>query len=293
MSAETSEEKNHTDYKTLLNWFLIGLLVLLVIYSGFSYVLVKIFDFDWRISGLFGDTFGALTSFFTALAFLAIIISLHFQRKDLSVQIEHLEETIKEAKVSNEFIKQQVTAMKEQTRAIMAQNSVMGEQRGLMKEQSFLARQEIYIDTFFRLLSQKNEIVSTIGVHNIRILLSNINTYAKLSPIEYFIRETKRDENVLPYCRSVAEVFVYVRDAISDKKFYSNIAVVGLSQPELEVLLLYGLTSYGSSFKSLAESLSIFRNLYYEGDEMIKSIVGKYDRMAFEEPDEALSPHES
>ncbi|MGH7341475.1 MAG: hypothetical protein ACREKH_13375 [Candidatus Rokuibacteriota bacterium] len=43
---------------------------------------------DWGRSGVFGDSFGALTSFFTGLAFVALVLSHLSQQRDLDRSIE-------------------------------------------------------------------------------------------------------------------------------------------------------------------------------------------------------------
>lgn len=58
-------------------------------------------------AGGFGDSFGILTSLFSALAFAGLILTILLQRDELSLQREELKETRKEIAAQKEILKNQ------------------------------------------------------------------------------------------------------------------------------------------------------------------------------------------
>lgn len=72
----------------------LGISFFVLLLSPIAYFLV-VSSFYPKIeeSGLFGDTFGALTSFYTVLAFLGMIITLYMQREELKLQRQELKDT--------------------------------------------------------------------------------------------------------------------------------------------------------------------------------------------------------
>jgi hypothetical protein len=65
---------------------LAGIAVLMLAICVLYATMVWLLFGDWEASGVFGDSFGALNSLFTALAFVAIILNHQLQRKDLEEQ---------------------------------------------------------------------------------------------------------------------------------------------------------------------------------------------------------------
>jgi hypothetical protein len=58
-------------------------------------------------AGAFGDSFGILTSLFSALAFTGMIITILLQKDELSLQREELSETRKEIRAQKEILRLQ------------------------------------------------------------------------------------------------------------------------------------------------------------------------------------------
>lgn len=72
----------------------------------------------YEISGLFGDTFGAVNSLFSAFAFAGLVYTIFLQRDELKLQRLELEETRKE-------LARSATAQEESQAALKAQLSSM------------------------------------------------------------------------------------------------------------------------------------------------------------------------
>ncbi|WP_054513080.1 hypothetical protein [Chryseobacterium sp. ERMR1:04] len=79
-------EKNNEEKLNPLIWLFIVILILWII----SVVLVNLIFTTWTERGTFGDSFGALNSLFSGLAFGGIIYTILLQRKELKLQRDEL-----------------------------------------------------------------------------------------------------------------------------------------------------------------------------------------------------------
>lgn len=88
------------DYKVgLFIWTSVAITMLCVVYGLIIYQL--------RDKGVFGDMFGALTAWFSGLAFAGIIYTILQQKTELSYQREELRLTREEFRTQNETLKKQ------------------------------------------------------------------------------------------------------------------------------------------------------------------------------------------
>ncbi len=86
--------------------------------------------------GVFGDSYGALNTLFSALAFTGIIASIYFQREELKATREELEATRYEMKYQGEQFEAQTAALKLQ----------------------------VFENTFFNMLKLHNDIVESMAI---------------------------------------------------------------------------------------------------------------------------------
>lgn len=80
-----------------LCWFITLALIMTII--SFAYPFIIKFctqNLNWQIRGTVGDTFGALNTLFSGLAFAGVIITIIMQRNELSLQRDEMIETRKE-----------------------------------------------------------------------------------------------------------------------------------------------------------------------------------------------------
>jgi hypothetical protein len=77
---------------TRLNWkiilFCTAIIVILVTYSGFLFWLTKLEDVQLPLKGQMGDSFGMLSSLFTAMGFVGVATTLWMQRDQNKTQAE-------------------------------------------------------------------------------------------------------------------------------------------------------------------------------------------------------------
>ena len=93
---------------------LIILLVIVIIIWGASLLVVlKVFQ-NWSTRASFGDSFGAISSLFSGLAFAGIIYTILLQRKELALQRQELSETREELRRTADAQEKSQLALREQ-----------------------------------------------------------------------------------------------------------------------------------------------------------------------------------
>ncbi|TNH89119.1 hypothetical protein CF138_04470 [Aeromonas hydrophila] len=123
-------------------WYFIILILVFVLGLWFFYpfwsYLYKDYFYNTELSemGVFGDSYGALNTLFSALAFTGIIASIYFQREELKATREELEATRYEMKYQGEQFEAQTTALKLQ----------------------------VFENTFFNMLKLFNDIVESMAI---------------------------------------------------------------------------------------------------------------------------------
>jgi hypothetical protein len=81
---------------------------------GCSYLAMLLFISDWNERGTFGDSFGAINSLFSGLAFAGIIYTITLQKQELSLQRQELADTRIELRRSADAQEKSEEAFKKQ-----------------------------------------------------------------------------------------------------------------------------------------------------------------------------------
>lgn len=126
MSSNNKDQKDKKE-KWLIPLFII---VIVIIWFLFPWSLTYLTDkFGWDIRsngdsnfGTFGDTFGALNTLFSGLAFATLIITLILQRKELQLQRQEVAESNSIAKSQTEISEQQAQLINQQIKESQKQN---------------------------------------------------------------------------------------------------------------------------------------------------------------------------
>ena len=222
------------------------------------------------VLGTFGDSFGALNTLFSGLAFTGIIVSIFLQSKELS-------ETRSE-------IKAQGAQFQLQTEALTKQ---------------------VFESTFFQLLNLHNEITQSISLEPSglyserkphitgRVALKDL--YMTKFGENVFIYELGLNDKDCPadtneyylmfhevygsqlghYFRNIYQILKFVDESPAiNKKFYTNLLRAQLSSYELALLFFNCLSSLGvERFKPLIEKYEFFEHLplldYISNEEII------------------------
>lgn len=236
----------------------VGALIALIVF-GYGIIIIS---FSWPITfgnvdkaGVFGDSFGALTSLFSGLAFGGIVYTILLQRKELELQR-------KELALTRKVLVNQVDATKLQN----------------------------FESTFFQMLRLHNEILNVIDLRTVGDVTTTgrdcfVVFYHRIQ--NFYLKEKKESpshsvklwmegaytkfwkggqQDLGHYFRYLYTIFKFVKASeIEDKRLYTNIVRAQLSDHELLMLFYNCLYKFGvEKFKPLTEEFAIFDNLPQE-----------------------------
>lgn len=252
------------------NWWKVSALVLLVIAIWYNYPALLIYYFSGsstvEFRAQFGDSYGALNTLFSGLAFTGIIVSIFLQSKELKA-------------TQKEF-------------STLADES--SKQREQFEKQAAVMDRQLFENAFFQLLNLHIEMTSSIVVGptiNQQIVFEDTSEHIGKSAIkelyvnrfmEGTIGATVLEANPLDnanfaylafydrwgdilgaYFRNLYQILKYIdnRD-LADKKMYSNILRAQLSKYELGLLFFNCVSDVGKKkLKPLIERFEFFENL--------------------------------
>lgn len=242
------------------------------------------------VLGTFGDSFGALNTLFSGLAFSGIIISIFLQSKELK-------ETRGEIKAQGKQFELQTEALTKQ----------------------------IFENTFFQLLHLHNEITQSITVDQLGSFSANKRDltgrgafkelYSNKFGQHIFVYELGLNESECPdntndyylmfhevygsqlghYFRNIYQILKFVdQGSVVNKKFYTNLLRAQLSSYELALLFFNCLSDLGiEDFKPLVEKYEFFEHLPHL-DYMSEDEIRMYSKSAYGSTnEELLHIHES
>ncbi len=251
-----------------------GVCLTVVIYACILlYLTWPISEFSVTKSGVFGDSFGALTSLFSGLAFAGLIITIVMQKDELALQREELSLT-----------RQELTGQREE---MEIQNETMKIQRfenTFFKQLEFLAI--CRNDIFHKISDNTSPLIGRNAIKNMYedfvknhlkkwqdksdgygYRLSYIDDLKEISTLQEkysdFYSEEYGDE-LGQYFRTIYNIlkFVDTNKLISDKKIYTNLLRAQLSRYELSLLFYNCLSSFGEKkMMPLVKKYEILKHL--------------------------------
>lgn len=223
----------------------------LVIFGLYAFALLwsiwPIEELSVAKSGVFGDSFGALTALFSGLAFAGLIITIFYQREDLGLTKEELRltrEEIKAQHLETTFF-HMLRLQQDIVAGIDLQRQIEGGQQETKGRDCF----KVFVKRIQR--NYQDE------------LKANPNADERtLSGAAYELLWVKSQSDLGHYFRSLYNVFRYVSEhEFTDKKQYGSIARAQLSDFELVVLLYNCANHRGKNFVRYAEEFEMFDNL--------------------------------
>ncbi|CAI3119509.1 hypothetical protein MWMV18_MWMV18_03223 [Acinetobacter calcoaceticus] len=155
----STNNQNQQDKKE--KWIiLLFIIVIVFIWIIFPWCLSYLTDkFEWNIRndgdanfGTFGDTFGALNTLFSGLAFATLIITLILQRKELQLQRKAVQDQQLEIQRSNDIADQQ--------RIIANQQAV------LIEQQIIDSKIQSFYQLLFKYIDEKNRKINALTTYN-------------------------------------------------------------------------------------------------------------------------------
>ena len=270
------DNKNEDSY----NRYFIYVLVIFFGYMGtLIFTTLPISEFSINKGGVFGDSFGVITSLFTGLAFAGIFITLKYQRSELALQRKDLEIARGEYKLTRDEMKQARLDAQEQA-----------------TERTFYNMLNIYNDLIVNLefVHLKQSKITQSGVRCFSCYLDSIEqVYGKLLIVgknedllekcDHIYSEFYNQHHALlgHYFRYLYRLFKYIDEETGNKsEIYSKILRSQLTNNEMALLFYNGLSHYGKKFKPLLEEYEVFDNL---PTNIIKynSLITLYDKKAW------------
>lgn len=237
----------------------LGLVLLLWYYYPIWSYMYKdsFFNSEFSEMGVFGDSYGALNTLFSALAFTGIIASIYFQQEELKT-------TRAELKASREEMKSQGEQFSQQTKAMQKQ----------VFESSFFNMVELHNNISMSINSSQN--------YNFKIIFESLVAHAyifddyEISDADgwYYNKIKSAYDGFMAdnystlghYFRYLYQVVKFVDEAYIEKEHkvrYSNIIRAQLSNYELALLFVNCLCYERSGkFKVLMERYSFFEHVY-------------------------------
>lgn len=281
MGSHISENHN------INGWFLIIFILVLVLglwflYPWWSYFYKDHF-YNTELSemGVFGDSYGALNTLFSALAFTGIIASIYFQREELKATREELEATRREMKSQGEQFEAQTKALNLQ----------------------------VFENTFFNMLKLYNDIVESMvmrkpngeELHGRRVFNMLCDKYRRLRYSEGNVIDVivaydnfyaRHEDAVGNYFRVLYQIIRFVDSSLlkeEEKKVYVNILRAQLSIGETILLCLNCLSQHGrDNHKPLIEKYSILEHIsisalksVLEYESCMQMVITSYDIEAY------------
>lgn len=253
------------------NRLVMAAMFLLVVVLWFSsWLIITHYIKDPTNQGTFGDTFGAVNALFSGLAFAGLIATLLYQKEELKLQREELQQTREELKGQREEFEEQNKTLKRQrfentffnmlslqqeiTNNLFYQDEKENEQT--ITQHTYKGREvfkEIYENATVKyegLIYPKNTGLKLVLKHN------GYNAYTAIA-------DTTRFDH---YFRNLYRIFKYVdtTDLINDDERYEYACIVRsqLSDYELIMLFFNGLSDNGKEkFKPLIEKYAILKNM--------------------------------
>lgn len=239
--------------------YFIVLVLVIVLGVWFSYpfwsYLYKDYFYNTELSdmGVFGDSYGALNTLFSALAFTGIIASIYFQREELKATREELEATRNEMKNQGEQFSEQTKAMQKQVFESSFFNMMSLHNANLLelKQSNILYNAS---DTLNRVAAHHQVDSSLIG---------DCKSYLKAIYDSFIDKEYDKIGHYFRYLYQILKFVDNSKLSLDERITYSNILRAQMSNHEL-VLLFVNCQCYERSnkFKVLVENYSFFEHIY-------------------------------
>lgn len=208
------------------------------------------------VLGTFGDSFGALNTLFSGLAFTGIIVSIFLQSKELKEtrgeikaqgeQFELQTKSLNKQVFENTFF-QLIHLHNENIQSISVSHSENGKSRNYLGRSAFTP---LYMNKYGE------------GIFRYELDLSQ-DEYPTDTNSWYLMFHEVYGSQLGHYFRNIYQIIKFVdQSEVEDKKFYTNLLRAQLSSYELALLFFNCLSDLGSKkFKPLIEKYEFFEHL--------------------------------
>lgn len=217
-------------------WVVIGVIAIVLICVIYTIIMYSVFrgvngDSD---RGTFGDMFGALNTFFSALAFGGLIYTIILQRSDLRLQMEVQEDQIKELALQREEAKRSGDTLAEQKQLMNLQrveSTVFQILRSLEETAHSLTSMDGYKGNFFGQLD-----------FIMKDYRSNDDQKVAADEFYYGLFDDRYSWLAEKYFKTILYMVKYIHDVeIHDenKQVFADLLKINLGEAEIELLYVY------------------------------------------------------
>ncbi|UWQ90644.1 putative phage abortive infection protein [Rhodobacteraceae bacterium M382] len=263
-----SDEKDASEEKGPSLWMAFGLFILVCMMWGGNIFFLGGSKPDVR--GTYGDMFGAINALFTGLAFAAVIYAIFLQKHEVRLLKSELKGT----------------------------KRMMEKQQKLADVQLQRQRVQAFESTFFQYLAVFNQIVSEMDLKSkdkptvtgkdvFPVFLTRVAGWRPPAKKRPFMEQREsgwmgsayekfyNGDDIHPghaselghYFRTLYNIFKYVHKSEGiDKRLYTNLIRAQLSDDEVMLLFLNGLSKKGDKFKPLLEEYAVLKNVDKRSD---------------------------
>lgn len=228
---------------------LLTVVIAFVIIIGYGITLIYL---SWPIenytianAGVFGDSFGVITSLFSALAFAGVLFTIAIQREELNLQKKEAAES------KDELIKQRF------------ENSffqMLNMYNQILSEITFIdtrAQGHVAPKGRYALKKMKEEVISAFKARQVK----NGSGIEQINKGFEQFYETKGIQ-LSHYFRFLNGIFDLIyQSKIDEKKFYVNLIKSQLSDQELFLMYYYALSDYSGDFKKYLSEFKLMENM--------------------------------
>ncbi len=213
-------------------------------------IIINVWPIDSKTigqAGVFGDSFGVLTSIFSGLAFAGLIVTIWQQKADLELTRREILDQLFE-NVLFKMIEIHNTIVSD----IDLRKKYSSENNNQNNDNSLIATGRDCFPLFYQRLSKTYEQNFKKNKHDLSFLLEIYTA---------FWNEHQKDLG--HYFRYLYNIFKFINESeVENKRLYTNIVRAQLSDYELLLLFYNGLSVNGEKkFKPLIEKFHLFDNL--------------------------------
>lgn len=243
--------------------FIILMLIITAIAAYYGYALLNhawpFTGIDLNQTGVFGDSWGAFTSIFSALGFCGVLWTINLQKKateKIEEDARKREESEKIRDFENSFFN-----------ILSVLQTIINDMRVVNKRREVLAEGRSIFLYYFKSFKQDikdNDLLTTFFEKN-----SYTDTYLARKNLLYIYKSyfSLRTQNLSHYFRYLYNAFKFIDESSIDddfKKKYANILRAQLSDYELIILFYNSLTKNGYKFQKYFSSYAVLDNLPIE-----------------------------
>lgn len=243
-TADTNSTSCMSKLLSFLIWAVI-ILGVIVLWLAFLHLTISSANFAWNdlaMLGQLGDSFGALNTLFSGLAFLGIIISIKLQRDDLKLQREELARQYNEMKSQRELAEE----YQNERFFVLLLEQIKGNKFICKKDDISRVLDACYKDPFhsaetYQLNREKNAIQDMINLYYTSTNQVDVEKKYNLIFMSFVVKMRSRYTEFQPFLDRVEHIYEFLKSIndIKIQKKYARIAYNCIGQYDRILIFMY------------------------------------------------------